>query len=84
MGYVVRREDGSALSRVEATEIRPTSLGNLNRMIGFPLENAPPGNYELVMNFQDQVTGHDARGHGALRDPGHGDDSGRGQACSGE
>ncbi len=58
MGYVVRREDGSALTRVESTEIRPTSLGNLNRMIGFPLENAAPGSYELVMNFRDEVSGY--------------------------
>ncbi len=57
MGYLVRREDGSALTRVEPTEIRPTSLGSLNRMIGFPLENAAPGNYELVMSFRDQVSG---------------------------
>jgi hypothetical protein len=57
MGYVVRREDGSALTRVEPTEIRPTSLGHLNRMIGFPVDHASPGNYELVMSFKDEVSG---------------------------
>jgi VWFA-related protein len=57
MGYVVRREDGSALTRVEPTEIRPTSLGHLNRMIGFPVDNASPGNYELVMTFKDEISG---------------------------
>src|SRR4030095_163167 len=47
MGYDVRREDGTVLTKVEATEIRPTSLGQLNRMIGFPVDRAAPGNYDL-------------------------------------
>jgi len=57
MGYVVRREDGSALTRAEPTEIRPTSLGSLSRLIGFPLDRAAPGSYELVMSFKDEVSG---------------------------
>jgi hypothetical protein len=57
MGYVVRREDGSAMNRVEPSEIRPTSLGSLNRLIGFPLDHAAPGSYELVMTFKDEISG---------------------------
>jgi VWFA-related protein len=57
MGYDVRREDGTVLTKVDATEIRPTSLGHLNRMIGFPVDRAAPGNYDLVMTLKDEIAG---------------------------
>jgi len=57
MGYQVQREDGTVMTHVEPTEIRPTSLGHLNRMIGFPVDNAAAGNYDLVMTFKDEISG---------------------------
>ena len=33
------------------------SPGPGNRMIGFPVDNAPPGNYELVMTIKDEIGG---------------------------
>ncbi len=57
MGYVVRKEGGGAVAQAEPTEIRPTSLGHVTRLIGFTLDTAPPGSYELVMSFKDDVSG---------------------------
>jgi len=42
---------------VDASRIMPTSLGKLSRIIGTPLGNAAPGEYELVLSFKDQVSG---------------------------
>ena len=30
-------------------------LGVLTRLVGFPLEDAAPGQYEIVMTFEDEV-----------------------------
>jgi VWFA-related protein len=56
-GYEVRRPDGSVLTRLEPSLIRPTSLGALTRMLGFKLADATPGAYEMVMTFEDQLSG---------------------------
>ena len=56
-GYSIRRADGSVLLAVDPTRITPTSLGKLSRIIGTPLGNAAPGEYELVLSFQDEVSG---------------------------
>ena len=56
-GYTIRRTDGTVLVTVDPTRITPTSLGKLSRIIGAPLGNAPPGEYELVLSFQDEVSG---------------------------
>ena len=56
-GYSIRHADGSVLATVNPTRITPTSLGKLSRIIGSPLGNAPPGEYELVLSFQDEVSG---------------------------
>jgi hypothetical protein len=57
MGYQVRRSDGSRLNGTNPTVINPTSLGKLSRMVGFSLENAAPGDYEMVMSFKDELAG---------------------------
>ncbi len=58
MGYVVKRmADGSTVMRLDPTPIRPTSLGRLSRIIGFPLEKEGPGEYELVLQIQDALSG---------------------------
>jgi hypothetical protein len=56
-GYEVRRPDGSVLTRLEPSLIRPTSLGALTRMFGFKLDDATPGEYEMVMTVEDQLSG---------------------------
>ena len=58
MGYVVKRvADGSTVMRLDPTPIRPTSLGRLSRIIGFPLDQEGPGEYELVLQIQDALSG---------------------------
>ena len=56
-GYSIRRTDGIVLVTVDPTRIMPTSLGKLSRVIGSPLGNAAPGEYELVLSFEDEVSG---------------------------
>lgn len=56
-GYVVRRPDGSVLTTVESTPIKPTSLGRLSRLVGTPLEGAAPGEYEFVLSLKDELAG---------------------------
>jgi hypothetical protein len=56
-GYQVRRPDGSVLTSLEPSLIRPTSLGALSRMFGFKLDDVTPGEYEMVMTFEDQLSG---------------------------
>jgi len=64
MGYVVRRTtDGSTVVRLDPTPIRPTSLGKLSRMIGFSLEKAEPGEYELVLQVRDALSGRAIERH---------------------
>ena len=56
-GYVIRRKDGTVAAEVPATRIAPTSLGRLSRIVGSPLGDAPPGDYELVLTLADEVSG---------------------------
>jgi VWFA-related protein len=56
MGYTIFRPDGSVMTRVEPTLIRPTSLGKLSRLVGTSLEWATPGDYEMVLSLKDQVS----------------------------
>jgi hypothetical protein len=56
-GYQIRREDGTVVSRVNATEILPTSLGKLSRLVGTGLEGVQPGDYEFVLDLRDEVGG---------------------------
>jgi VWFA-related protein len=57
LGYVVKRADGTVLTRVDPTGIRPTSLGKLSPLIRLGLQSAAPGDYELVMAFLDLLGG---------------------------
>ena len=56
-GYVVRRADGSVFTGMEPSVIKPTSLGQVTRMFGFRLTDAPPGDYEIVMAIRDELAG---------------------------
>jgi VWFA-related protein len=56
-GYVIRRNDGTVVTRVDPTPIQPTSLGRVMRLVGTRLEDTPPGDYEMVFSFKDEVAG---------------------------
>ncbi|HSD66018.1 MAG TPA: VWA domain-containing protein [Vicinamibacteria bacterium] len=64
-GYVVTRPDGSALTAMEPSPINPTSLGQVTRMFGFRLQDAPVGDYEIVMAIRDDLAGRSIE----LREP---------------
>jgi VWFA-related protein len=57
MSYEVRRSDGTLFTREAPSIIRPTPEGAVSRMIGFSLEDASPGEYELVLRFKDEFSG---------------------------
>ena len=57
MGYEVRASDGGVYTRDRPSLIAPTSQGTVSRLIGFPLEAATPGDYELVLRFKDELSG---------------------------
>ena len=56
-GYVIRREDGTVITRVPPTPILPTSLGKLSRLVGTELRDASPGAYEFVLELRDEIGG---------------------------
>jgi VWFA-related protein len=56
-GYEIRRSDGKVLSMRARSEIVPTSLGGLTRLIGFTLDDADPGDYVMRLSFRDEVDG---------------------------
>jgi hypothetical protein len=56
-GYVVNGPDGGVFAAMEPSVINPTSLGQVTRMFGFPLENARQGKYEIVMVVRDDLAG---------------------------
>ncbi len=56
-GHLLRRMDGTVISRSQPTWIEPTSLGAVARMLQIPLERAGPGDYELVLSVEDTLAG---------------------------
>jgi VWFA-related protein len=57
MGYEVRNSDGTLLTRDPPSLIAATPRGAVSRMIGFSLEAAAPGDYELSMRIKDELSG---------------------------
>jgi len=57
VGYEVRRSDGTIVTRDPVSLVQPTAEGGLSRLVGFSLENASPGEYELVMRVRDEFSG---------------------------
>ena len=55
-GYEIVGKDGTVVTRVDPTLIRPTSLGRLSRLVGAPL-NAAPGDYEFILSLSDEISG---------------------------
>jgi VWFA-related protein len=64
-GYVVNGPDGSVFTAMAPTPINPTSLGQIARMFGFRLADAPLGDYEIVMAIRDDLAGRSIE----LREP---------------
>jgi len=64
-GYVVRKPDGTVVTSIAPSPIRPTSLGQLIRMFGFKLAAFTPGEYEIFMTFRDELAGRSLE----LREP---------------
>ncbi len=51
------RRGGEIIGRAAPSLIEPTSLGSLARMVQIPLRPYPPGDYELVLDVTDEVSG---------------------------
>jgi VWFA-related protein len=87
-GYEVRRADGRLLTSVPESVIEPTSLGHLSRLFGFPLTDATPGPYELVITVEDRLSGkkkvlrEEFEVVEPLPEPAEGDDATAGQSAS--
>ncbi len=64
-GFEVRRADGTVFTKAAPSVMKPSSLGALSRIIGFSLANASPGRYEMLLSFQDQLSGQKVE----LREP---------------
>jgi VWFA-related protein len=57
-GYEIRRTDGVVFKRSAPTPINPTSVGSLLRLNGIALRGATPGEYDLVLTVQDELSGN--------------------------
>ena len=56
-GFAIRRSDGRVLVAAPETPLRPGADGSLARSLGAPLEGAPPGRYEVIVQVTDLVAG---------------------------
>jgi VWFA-related protein len=62
-GHVLRRADGAVVGRGEPTEIEPTSIGGVSRLLRIPLAGLDPGDYELVLDVRDEQSGSRTEAH---------------------
>ena len=60
-GHVLRRADGSVASRSEPSEIAPTSLGGVSRLMQIPLTGTSPGEYQLELLVRDELSGRERK-----------------------
>jgi hypothetical protein len=56
-GFAVQFADGRLLAASRATPMTPGPDETLGRTLGFPLGEAPPGRYELILVVEDEVSG---------------------------
>jgi hypothetical protein len=56
-GFTLQARDGTPVLRGAPAPIRPTPEGRLARLGRVPLAGTPPGQYELVLDLRDEVTG---------------------------
>lgn len=54
---LLRRSDGTLVGRTPPNPITPTSIGAMVRMVQIPLSGLDPGDYELVISVEDELTG---------------------------
>ncbi|HUG54070.1 MAG TPA: VWA domain-containing protein [Vicinamibacteria bacterium] len=55
--YTVRRADGTVVLDTAPTQIKPTSLGKLSRIVGTQLPPEATGDLEFVLSVKDEITG---------------------------
>jgi hypothetical protein len=60
-GHVLRRADGTVVGRSDPSEIAPTSLGGLSRLMQIPVGGLVPGDYELELVVRDERSGRETR-----------------------
>jgi VWFA-related protein len=60
-GHVLRKADGTVIGRSEPTEITPTSIGGVFRLMQIPLSGLSPGDYELELVVRDGRSGQERR-----------------------
>jgi VWFA-related protein len=56
-GYTIRRLDGSVEAFMSPSQIQPTSIGKLSRLVGAKLSTAEPGDYEFILTVRDEIAG---------------------------
>jgi hypothetical protein len=54
-GYAIKRSDGITLAQLTPSVILPTSLGKISRLVGIPIDNAAPGEYEFILSVKDEL-----------------------------
>jgi VWFA-related protein len=55
--YVVKKPDGSALTRMDPRPMQASPQGQVSQMLAVSLEGAAPGRYEMVLTVRDDVAG---------------------------
>jgi VWFA-related protein len=61
-GFALRRSDGRVLAAMPQTALRPGPDASLSRVLGVPLDGAPPGRYEAIVLVTDVAAGQTAEG----------------------
>jgi VWFA-related protein len=60
-GHVLRQAGGGAVGRSEPTEILPTSIGGVSRLMQIPISGLAPGDYELEILVRDERSGRETK-----------------------
>jgi hypothetical protein len=61
-GHVVRRADGTIVKELKPTVLQSVS-GGMSRFAGVSLAGMPAGDYDLILNVTDEVTGETVTVH---------------------
>jgi hypothetical protein len=60
-GHVLRRADGSVVSESAPSEISPTSLGGVSRLMQIPVAGLAAGEYQLELIVRDERSGRELK-----------------------
>lgn len=60
-GHVLRHADGTVVLRGEPTEVAPTSIGGITRLMQIPLGGLSAGDYQLELLVKDQRSGRERK-----------------------